>query len=95
MITREWVDAARAYLSHNKDCASFLLGENRVDRDLGGKRGDDFMRDFLKKFWLPESEKATTKTDEGLEGYLDVENMLKVQIHVVRMMNQIDGGYET
>ena len=53
MFSRERYDTARAYMSYDFECADYLIGSGIVDRDMGGKKGDELMKEFLHKFWLP------------------------------------------
>ena len=61
---RERFDAARAYMSYDFECADYLIGSGIVDRDMGGKKGDQLMKEFLHKFWLPSSFQSDQQKSE-------------------------------
>lgn len=56
MVFRDTADAARAYQNYGYQCAEYLVEANLVDRDMGAKKGDELMKDFLNYFWVPSGE---------------------------------------
>mmetsp|Transcript_9961 Transcript_9961/g.11569 ORF Transcript_9961/g.11569 Transcript_9961/m.11569 type:complete len:913 (+) Transcript_9961:168-2906(+) len=48
MIGRERIDAVRAYVSHDDNCADSLIETGLVDRELGSKKGDKIMKEYIR-----------------------------------------------
>lgn len=73
----DYSDAVLAYLRYDEDCADMLLGEEVIDRDLGNKKWDKTMHDFIDSTLRADKRCSKGCTNTNFAETADIENVLK------------------